>query len=207
MADHQKLTVWSPIHGPESQQPIVTATEDSCLGSYENQRCCSSSNRSSFPPPPPPHSLCLSLLSLHVHYHSLLSICPVLTVLLPSSSLLCIPLSFSFHLFLQHLYPCPSPSSFTVPDCSILHTHTLTLMHACSTANIKICAGWHSAFKRRRGKHTQSHSEDGVWLVAFSGPQPIRCSGLPLDVSLSDWNSSWSLNMCKREPVLQWYTQ
>lgn len=28
----QHLTIWSPIQGPESQQPIVTATEASCLG-------------------------------------------------------------------------------------------------------------------------------------------------------------------------------
>ena len=91
------LTVWSPIHGPESQQPIVTATEDSCLGSCENQqRCCflqiassssSSSSSSSLSPsifPQVPFTITLSSPS----------------VLLPSSSFQYIPLSFFFHLFL-----------------------------------------------------------------------------------------------------------
>lgn len=39
-----------------------------------------------------------------------------------------------------------------------------------------------------RGKHTQSHDEDSVWLVACKGVnRPIRRSGLPLDVFPLRW--------------------
>lgn len=63
-------------------------------------------------------------------------------------------------------------------------------MHACRTANVKICAGWHGAFRVGEG-NTHSHIVllGSDWWP-FKGHQPIRSSGLPLDIFLSDWSSS-----------------
>ena len=183
------LTVWSPIHGPESQQPIVTATEESCLGSCENQRCCwflqqIVSSSSSPPPPPPRHSLRQSLLSVpfcillsSTSVHSSLSL-----FLLP----LYFPLSYYFHQFLQHLFPRPSPP-FTAPDISILHTrihtHTLACMQCCKHKNLRRLT---QCIQRREG-NTRSHTARMLsdWRPS-QGNRPIRRGGLPLDVFLSD---------------------
>lgn len=154
-------------------------------------------------------SVCSDILSVFL-YHSLFSICLLLTVLQSSSLHHCTSMPplfismyayfFFFYLFLQHCCPCPTPS-FTSPDCSILHTHTL--MHGGSPASIKICTGWHN---RKRG-NTYSHIVRMVsdWWTFTSQP-PITFSGLPLDVFLFDWNCSWSFDMYKRESVLHQYT-
>lgn len=64
-------------------------------------------------------------------------------------------------------------------------------MHACSTANIKICAGTVLS-ETERETHSHTVRKESDWLMTLKRP-PIRrsgCRGLPLDVILSDWNSS-----------------
>lgn len=101
----QRLTKGSPVHGPESQQPITTATEQRCLRSAKISDAACSFRRSpgrvplphSFPP-----------------FHGLRSICSLAVQSLLSSFLLVCS---------QDLPPLLSPSS-TAGDVGILHTQT-----------------------------------------------------------------------------------
>lgn len=163
-------------------------TEDSCLDSYENQRhCCflqqivsSSSSSSRF----------LSLLSVPFTLGLSASVPSPL-----SSFLFCVSLYF----FSVSILAPPLPLRLLILA-SCTHTDTL----ACNAANIKICAGWHSTFRDGEG-NTQSHYEDGVWLVVFKGSSANRrqhfpCGCLPL------WLKLLSKASCIRQPLLQQYT-
>lgn len=142
----QHLTIWSPIHGPDSQQPIVTATEASCLGLLRNSTMLLL--------PPADRLLLLLLLFLPYHRHLphlclLLLLLPPLLVpsvnissaflslpltlqhlilASPSSVLFSPPLCVPLCLLLLHLSPRPSPS-LTAPDRGVLQT--LAHGHAC----------------------------------------------------------------------------
>lgn len=146
----QYLTIWSPIHGPESQQPIVTATEESCLGPYKKiNDAAASFSRSSpppppFPPPPPPSS--------SQYFFSVPFTATCFSAFIPSSPsssfLLPLYVPFFIYFFDISVHTPPPPSQLQIVE-SRKHTHTV--MHACSTANIKICASWHST---ERETHT-----------------------------------------------------
>lgn len=144
----------------------------------------------SSPPPPPSHALCLSsvCLSLLVSRHLSPLHCPLFSSVYPS-----------IYFFSVSILAPPLPLRLLILA-SCTHTDTL----ACNAANIKICAGWHSTFREGEG-NTQSHYEDGVWLVVFKGSsanqrQHFPCGCLPL------WLKLLSKASCRRQPLLQQYT-
>lgn len=107
------------------------------------------------PTSPSPHSLRWSVLTVRsavplpltsVHYSLPLPPCSLYPPLnLPQ--------------FLQHLSPC---LLFCFQIFSNTRTHTL--IHVCSTANIKICASWHDVFREERG-NTHSLAEQRQCLI------------------------------------------
>lgn len=208
------LTVWSPIHGPESQQPISTATEDSCWGSYKNQqRCC-------FPSADRLFCLLLFLrltislslflsrslsVSFSLSFFLSLFLCLIRVPLLllfypqhPCSQIQAVPLLLIllFLLCLQLFWHCPL--SFNNCFC-ILHTHTnrgTTCMHG----RAAVIKNMRSLTVRSEMKR-ETHSKDAVWLVSFKESSANRTQCFPLCLKLLSEAS------CKRQPPLQWYTQ
>lgn len=96
----------SPIHGPDSQQPIVTATE----------------KRKS--------STLMLLFFLSLCSKCLITITPT-SVFSLLSSVFFVSIQFSFF---QFLYLCPLPPSFTSSMCNLLCASIHRLMQGCSAA-------------------------------------------------------------------------